>query len=47
MAMFNRTSKGKDIITNAEGDKAYKLDTETELYSAVCTTALSSKYYES
>jgi len=47
MARYNKTSKGIDIIANAEGDKAYKLDPETELYSAVCTTAMSSKYYES
>jgi hypothetical protein len=43
---FNVFKKAKPL-TNYEGAKAYSLDERTELYSAVVTTSLSDKFYES
>lgn len=43
---FNVFKKAKPL-TNYEGAKAYALDKRTELYSAVVTTSLSDKFYES
>jgi hypothetical protein len=43
---FNVFKKAK-LLTNYEGAKAYALDKRTELYSAVVTTSLSDKFYES
>lgn len=47
MSRFNTTAVGRNITTNHEGAKAYKLSSEMELYTLVCTTALSNKFYES
>lgn len=43
---FNVFRKAKPV-TNFEGAKAFPLDKRTELYSAVVTTTLSNKFYES
>jgi 60 kDa SS-A/Ro ribonucleoprotein len=43
---FNVFRKAKPV-TNFEGAKAFPLDKRTELYSAVVTTSLSNKFYES
>ncbi len=43
---FNVFRKAKPV-TNYEGAKAFPLDKRTELYSAVVTTSLSNKFYES
>jgi hypothetical protein len=43
---FNVFRKAKSV-TNYEGAKAFSLDKRTELYSAVVTTSLSNKFYES
>lgn len=45
MAKFNSPTKSTKT-TNAAGGVAYKLDAKLELYSAVVTTSLSDKYYE-
>ncbi|GAL84297.1 hypothetical protein MYP_1525 [Sporocytophaga myxococcoides] len=39
--------KGKNVVTNYEGAKAYELTPEMELYSAVVTAGLSDSFYES
>lgn len=39
--------KGKNVVTNYEGAKAYKMTPEMELYSAVVTAGLSDSFYES
>jgi len=43
---FNKTAKGKSKTVNHEGDKAYKLSPEMNLYSTVCTASLQPKFYE-
>jgi hypothetical protein len=43
---FNTKTKGKDTTVNAEGEVAYKLNSEMELYSTVCTAILQNKFYE-
>ena len=43
---FNVFRKAKSV-TNNEGAKAFPLDKRTELYSALVTTSLSNKFYES
>lgn len=43
--LFNVLRKPK-AIANYEGAKAYSLNPQTELYSAVVTTSLSDKFYE-
>lgn len=43
---FNLLTKGKQLITNHEGAKAYKLSPEMELYTAVVTWSLNDSFYE-
>lgn len=47
MTRFNSTAVGRNTTTNHEGYKAYKMGSEMELYTLVCTCALSNKFYES
>jgi len=47
MAKFNESSNGINVTTNYEGAKAYKLSSEMELYTAVVTSTLEPKFYES
>ena len=44
---FNETTKKVDEVVNYEGEKAYKLDHELDLYSTVVTSSLTKKFYES
>lgn len=44
---FNKPTKSRNKTINHEGEKAYKLSPELELYSLVCTASLQSKFYES
>lgn len=44
---FNQKTKGTNITTNHQGEKAYKVSPELELYSAVVTSSLSNTFYES
>ena len=44
---YNSIATEKEIIMNYEGEKAYKMSSEMELYTAVVTCALSDKFYES
>ena len=44
---FNFSSKGKNKTTNYEGETAYKLSPEWNLYTAAVTSSLSNKFYES
>ncbi|MBU0791604.1 MAG: TROVE domain-containing protein [Gammaproteobacteria bacterium] len=46
MGRFNPLRTGSSKTTNYEGDVAYKLPPDLELYSAVCTASLQSKFYE-
>jgi 60 kDa SS-A/Ro ribonucleoprotein len=43
---FNVFRKAKPVVTNYEGAKAFTLDERVELYSAVVTTSLNNKFYE-
>ena len=43
---FNFTSRDKDVTRNHEGERAYVLLDELELYSAVVTSMLSDTFYE-
>lgn len=43
---FNIFNKQKNVTTNHEGAKAYRLTPELELYTAVVTSLLSDTYYE-
>ena len=43
---FNFTSRNKDVTRNHEGERAYLLIDELELYSAVVTSMLSDTFYE-
>ena len=45
MGRFLETSKGKSLTENYEGEKAYQLTPEMELYTAVCTASLQPKFY--
>ena len=45
MSRFTKKTKGKDIVTNYEGEKAYRLDPKMELYSLACTASLQKKFY--
>ena len=45
MARFTKKIKGKDIVTNYEGEKAWKLTPKMELYSLACTASLQRKFY--
>lgn len=47
MGRFNKSATGSTLTVNHEGAVAHKLSAELELYSAVCTSALSNKFYES
>jgi len=47
MSKFNENTKEKDVVENHEGAVAYSLSPEMELYSAVVTSSLSNKFYES
>ena len=42
---FSQISGGKNRTVNYEGETAYKLSPEAELYSAVCTASLQPKFY--
>ena len=44
--LFNFKAKAKNVTTNYEGAKAYRLTPEMELYTAVVTSTLSDKFYE-
>jgi len=44
---FNVFRRAKQTVKNFEGEDAFVLDNRTELYSAVVTTSLSDKFYES
>ena len=44
---FNFTTKGKNKVMNHEGEQAYRLSPEWQLYTATATSSLSDKYYES
>ena len=44
---YNSMIKEKETVMNYEGEKAYKMTPEMELYTAVVTSALSDKFYES
>ena len=44
---FNEKIKGINKTINHEGEEAYKLTPELELYSLVCTASLQNKFYES
>ena len=43
---FNSLIKKSDTIVNHEGELAYRLSPEMELYTAVVTASLSDKFYE-
>ena len=43
---FNTFTKGKNVAKNYEGEKAWTLSSEMELYSAVVTSSLSNTFYE-
>lgn len=45
MARFTKKTKQRNTTTNYEGAKAYKISPEMELYTAVCTSVLSKKFY--
>ena len=47
MSRFNTSTTGQNTTINHEGARAYTLTPELELYSLVCTFALSNKFYES
>ena len=44
--LFNTKTKGKNTLTNHEGETAYTISAAMELYSAVVTTSLSEQFYE-
>lgn len=44
---FNVLGRAKRVIKNYEGAEAFVMDERAELYSAVVTTSLSDKFYES
>jgi 60 kDa SS-A/Ro ribonucleoprotein len=46
MSRFSVSKKGSTKTVNYEGEKAYKLNTEIELYSLVCAASLQKKFYE-
>jgi len=43
---FNQTKNGTNKTVNHEGEIAYKLSHEMELYSLVCTSVFENKFYE-
>ena len=44
---YNSMIKEKETVMNHQGEKAYAMTPEMELYTAVVTCALSDKFYES
>jgi len=46
MSKFNKTKKNSNKTINSEDAVAYKMSDELELYTLVCTTVLSNKFYE-
>ncbi len=46
MSKFNKTTKNINKTVNYEGEESYILSNEMELYSLVCTTTISNKFYE-
>jgi len=47
MSRFNESTKGINTTVNHEGAVAYKMNSEMELYTLVCTFAMQDKFYES
>lgn len=47
MSKFNKVVKNKNKTVNYEGDVAYNMGDELELYTLVCTASLQNKFYES
>lgn len=45
--LFNFLAKNKNVTTNHEGEKAFVLTPEYELYTAVATTGVGNAFYES
>jgi 60 kDa SS-A/Ro ribonucleoprotein len=45
LARFNESKSGTNKTKNYEGEDAYKLSPEVELYTAVCTANLQPKFY--
>ena len=43
---FNEKTDGVNKTVNHEGEEAYKLTPQMELYSTVCTASLQNKFYE-
>ncbi|MDR0430676.1 MAG: TROVE domain-containing protein [Tannerellaceae bacterium] len=43
---FNFTTKGKNKVMNHEGEQAYRLSPEWQLYTATVTSSLNDKFYE-
>lgn len=46
MSKFNTIVRDETQVLNHEGAEAYKLSAEMELYTAVVTSSLSNKFYE-
>ena len=46
MSKFNKIIKEQSVTVNHEGAEAFRLSAEMELYTAVVTASLSSKFYE-
>ena len=46
MSKFNKIIKEQSVTVNYEGAEAFRLSAEMELYTAVVTASLSSKFYE-
>lgn len=44
---FNKKNKGTNKVMNYEGEQAYRLSPEWQLYAAAVTSSLSDKFYES
>jgi len=42
---FGKKTKGINVTTNYEGEKAWKLSPKMELYTLVCTASLQKKFY--
>ena len=47
MAKFNTVAEKRNVTVNYEGAEAYSVDSNFELYTLVCNSLLSDKYYES
>ena len=46
MSKFNTSKRGAEKVVNHEGETAYSLSPQMELYSTAVTSILSDKYYE-